>query len=73
MLPASKAAKIAIDEVKKREGWIGTADMSQEGYTWYVIVLQKDGEHPTQRVVEVQIDGSSTGKVTGYRHLNESH
>ena len=40
-IPESDAAKIAIDEVKKREGWSGFVDKppaEQEGTFWFVAV-----------------------------------
>jgi hypothetical protein len=65
ILSAEKARTIAIEEVKKREGWLGTADsVSQEGFTHYVTVRGK-----ARRVVA--IDGP-TRTVKEYRNLDSS-
>jgi hypothetical protein len=62
ILPPSELRKIAIAEVKKREGWTGEADATdQEGFRFYFTVKSKArGE----RVVVVE---GAEGKVIEYR------
>ena len=65
ILSAEKAGAIAIEEVKRREGWVGTAgDVSQEGFTHYVTVRGK-------AVRVVAIDGPRR-TVKEYRKLDSS-
>jgi hypothetical protein len=65
LLSAEKARTIAIEEVKRREGWVGTAgNVSQEGFTYYVTVRGK-----AARVVAID---SSTRTAKEYRKLDNS-
>jgi hypothetical protein len=64
ILSKEKAREIAIAEVNKREGWLGTADyVIQEGFTYYVTVRGK-----AKRVVA--IDGA-TRKIEQYTDLSK--
>jgi hypothetical protein len=68
-VPENEAAKIGIEEVKRREGWSGIADrpVDREGFWWYVAVWRKPKPHPSslesRRIVVV--DGAD-GKVLIY-------
>jgi hypothetical protein len=66
-----KAVRIAIEEVKKREGWSGKVggtekDVYREGFTWYVTVKRQPREPGADRVVAIE---GLTGKVRDYRKL----
>jgi hypothetical protein len=62
ILPQSELRKIAIAEVKKREGWSGEADASyQEGVRFYVTVKS---QARGKRVVVVE---GTEGMVLEYR------
>jgi hypothetical protein len=66
-----QAARIAIEEVKKREGWSGKVggtekDVYREGFTWYVTVKRQPREPGTDRVVAIE---GRTGNVRDYRKL----
>jgi hypothetical protein len=76
LLPSSKAAQIAIDEVKKREGWTGEAEPDLEGDTWYVTVRRKRGERAGakgERAGAKYVTVSRTGHVGEYRDLSSSY
>jgi|ERR1700722_3665426 hypothetical protein len=63
--PPKKVAVIATDEVKKREGWTGKADMPErEVHTWYVVVRRDPSTPRGDRVVGIDAD---TFRVTEYR------
>jgi hypothetical protein len=66
-----KATRIAIEEVKKREGWTGKVggtehDVYREGFTWYVTVKRQPREPGADRVVAIE---GRTGKVLDFRKL----
>jgi hypothetical protein len=57
----SEAAKIAVAEVKKREGWSGKfTHADREGFRWYLIVRHEPNVPHDYRVVEIN---GSDGKV----------
>jgi hypothetical protein len=63
-IPMDKVADIAVEEVKKREGWTGNANTpDREGFTWYVHVSEP-GKSGRQRTVAIE---STTGEVLEYR------
>jgi len=71
-VPEHEAAKIAIEEVKRREAWSGFADrpVDREGFWWYVAVWRNPKPHPSslESRRSVVIDGAD-GKVLIYnRH-----
>jgi hypothetical protein len=59
---ATQAVAIAIEEVKKREGWSGKPEwvkIDQEGFRWYITVRRKPRSHEGERYVTVSAaDGS---------------
>ena len=65
---ADKAVAIAIEEVKKREGWSSKPEwadvQSDEGPTWDVAVRRMPQSHAGERHVLVS---AMTGKVLSYR------
>jgi hypothetical protein len=66
-----RAARIAIEEVKKREGWSGKVggtenDVYREGFTWYVTVKRQPRKPGADRVVVIE---GLTGNVRDYRRL----
>lgn len=67
ILSAPEARRIAVDEVKRREGWTGTGgEVSQvEGYQYSVHV---QGEAGTERDVEIE---GRTRKILRYSVLHE--
>lgn len=68
-VPESEAIRIAIAEVKKREGWSGLVDESpvqREGIFWYVAVWHTPAPHrPSEDRRRVIVDGEE-GKVLKY-------
>lgn len=69
-VPEQEAAKVAIAEVKKREGWTGFVDrpVDREGFRWYVTVWPTPRPHPASFGSSrgVTIDGA-TGKIIDYQ------
>jgi hypothetical protein len=68
-VPEHEAATIAIEEVKKREGWTGFVDrpVDREGFRWYVQVWSTPRPHPSsfESSRGVTVDGA-TGQVLEY-------
>jgi hypothetical protein len=64
LVPIDQLRKVAIAEVKKREGWTGeAAPPSQEGNTYY-FWLPRD---PKKSTIGVQVGVDCvTGEITGY-------
>jgi hypothetical protein len=67
-VPEDEAAKIAIAEIKKREGWTGFVEtVDREGFRWYITVWPKPRPHPAsiESSRHLTISGS-TGEVLNY-------
>jgi hypothetical protein len=69
-VPEDEAIKIAIEEVKKREGWTGFVDRpvdrvdnSLEGLTWLVQVWRQPSPHSSSESSRVVVVNGATGKV----------
>jgi hypothetical protein len=67
-VPPQKVATIAIEEVKKREGWTGKAGTpDREVSTWYVVVRHDPSTPDADRVVGIDAE---TFRVDEYRALD---
>jgi hypothetical protein len=64
----AKARRIALEEVKRREGWSGKVlEASPEGYTWYMLVeRQTNSRSGTPELRSMAVCGH-TGKVWDYQ------
>jgi len=61
----ARARQIAIEEVKKREGWFGKVTAAdREGWQWFITVGREPDVSHDYRIVS--IDGDS-GTVSNYR------
>jgi hypothetical protein len=67
-VPVARAKRIAIDEVKRREGWSGkTSDPLIDGAYWFVYVRS---QRKSQGEREVMIDAYD-GRLMSYQVLSE--
>ncbi len=63
-VPPEKAVRIAIAEVKRREGWTGKAETpGREGYWWYVKVSPEPKSAEGSRILVVN---SQDGHICDY-------
>jgi hypothetical protein len=60
-LSQAEATRIAIEEIKKREGWTGKFTHSErEGFRWYITIRHEPNVPHDYRIVEVH---GTDGKV----------
>jgi hypothetical protein len=72
LIETEEAQRLAIAEVKAREGWVGTADLpSQEGVLFFVAVRRKPGETSDWRYIT--ISGVRDSAVVAYYDLRDDH
>ena len=67
----AKVRRIALEEVKRREGWSGEViQAGPEGNTWYMLVKRQTGGRSCMPELRSMAVCSHTGKVWDY---NEAH